>query len=426
MSPTVWMLNHYAVTPDLPGGSRHFDLGRQLLRHGYQVTIFASGFDHGTKTYPKMNPAERLKIEENSGVRFVWVRTPTYRGNDWRRIWNMVSYAIGVLSIAGRFARPDVIVGSSMHPFAVLAAWRLSRRFRVPFVFEVRDLWPQTPIDMGSMKATSIPARLLYGWERMMYAAAARVITLLPDAGQYIAGRGMDASKMVWIPNGVDLERFRDVVALDPSSDAARALARNRGKFKVLYAGAHGPTNGLELIVETARVLSGIDDVQFLLVGGGSAKPALMQSATRYGLNNISFVDPVPKSSIPALLKEADLLLFCLRPLSVYRYGISLNKSYDYLASGKPVLMVGDAASNSVVSEAGAGIQVPWGDPEECARAILRLRQLPEDVRQVLGSNGRSYVENSNDTRLLGARMAALLDEVLAEHSKHVYSASEK
>ncbi|KKM10725.1 hypothetical protein SY88_11525 [Clostridiales bacterium PH28_bin88] len=129
----VWILNHYAVSPDMAGGTRHYDLGRELVKRGYEVTIFASGFDHNTKKYIKITPEEKLKVEDYEGVRFVWLNTVPYYGNDRRRILNMVSYGVRVVGAARCFKRPDVIIGSSMHPFAALVGWWLARKYKASY-----------------------------------------------------------------------------------------------------------------------------------------------------------------------------------------------------------------------------------------------------------------------------------------------------
>jgi len=225
---TVWILNHYAISPDMAGGTRHYDLARELVRRGYEVIIFASGFDHVTHKYVKIKKGEGLRVEDHNGVKFVWLETSPYQGNDWRRVLNMLSYGFSLLRYNKNFKKPDVIIGSSMHPIAPLAGWWLAKRYRARFIFEVRDLWPQTAVDMGAMKRNGVMARLLYAWEKFMYQKAEKIIVLLPNAGEYITGRGIRPEKIVWIPNGVDLKRFDNVKPIDPSSPAAKAFAEQR------------------------------------------------------------------------------------------------------------------------------------------------------------------------------------------------------
>ena len=373
MSKNVWILNHYAISPDMSGGTRHYDLGKELVRRGHKVTIFASGFDHNNKKYIKVHPKERYKIEDYNAVRFVWLNTIPYYGNDWRRILNMISYGVRVLSVCRGIEKPDVIIGSSVHPFAVLVAWWLARRYKVRFIFEVRDLWPQTAVEMEAIKATGIPAKILYAWEKFMYKKAEKIIVLLPNAKEYIEKRGIDPQKIVWIPNGVDLEEFDKSVHVDLSSKAAKVFEKYKDKFKVVYTGAHGSANGLDTVIDTAYLLfKKSANVHFFLIGDGPEKKKLIKKAQKRAVDNITFLDPVPKYQVPAILQWSDLLMFCLRNLDIYKYGISLNKMYDYFASGKPVIMSGDAIDN-IIQEAKAGITVEPENPEALARGILKI-----------------------------------------------------
>jgi glycosyltransferase involved in cell wall biosynthesis len=406
---SIWILNHYAITPDLAGGTRHFDLGKELVERGYEVVIFASGFDHVSKKYTKVGSKEPFRVEELEGIRFVWLNTLPYHGNDWRRVANMLSYGLRVIRVARHFQKPDVVIGSSMHPIAALAGWWLARRYRGRFIFEVRDLWPQTAIDMGAMKATGLSARLLYVWEKLMCERAEKVIVLMPNARQYYEGQGIASDKIHWIPNGVDLQRYHRFAALDPVTEAGLAFEQRKDKFKVVYAGAHGSANGLDTIIEAAAVLvrKGAP-VHFILVGDGPERPALRAKATQLGCNNVTFLEPVPKTCIPALLRQADLLLLHIRRLGVHKYGASMNKLNDYLASGRPIIMAG-ATANDVVAEAQAGLTVPPGDAEALADGILRMLEMSKDQRERLGANGRAYVEEHHNISMLGEALAKLL-----------------
>src|SRR5712692_6278737 len=178
----IWILNHYASPPDRPAGTRHYEFGRVLAAQGHEITIFASSFSHFSRQEERLALGERARVEWVDGVRFVWVRTTRYTRNDLRRVGNMLSYAVGVVLTQRRFSRPDVVVGSSVHLAAVAAAWLIARARRVPFVFEVRDLWPQTLIDMGALRERGVAARMLRGAERFLYQQARVVITLLRRA----------------------------------------------------------------------------------------------------------------------------------------------------------------------------------------------------------------------------------------------------
>lgn len=409
MSKNIWILNHYAISPDMAGGTRHYDLGRELVKRGHKVTIFTSGFDYVKKKYIKVQSGDRYNVEDYNEVRFVWLNTVPYYINNWRRILNMISYGIRVLSIAKNFRRPDVVIGSSVHPFAVIAAWWLAKRYKAKFIFEVRDLWPQTPIEMGVIKANGIPAKLLYNWEKFMYINAKKIIVLMPNAKEYIKKYNIDSQKIVWICNGVNLQQFDNAEPIEPSSEIVKDFIKYRDKFKVIYTGAHGPANGLENIVNAANLLSKtVPDVQFFLVGDGIEKKKLIQKVKENNINNIVFLNSVSKLQVPSILQKADLLLICGRNLELYKYGISPNKLFDYLASKKPIIMSGNF-SNNIVRDAKAGVTVEPEDAKALAEGILKIKKMSSKERIILGINGRAYVEKYYSTRVLGEK----LDEIL-------------
>lgn len=411
MGKTLWILNHYAISPDMPGGTRHFDLASELVKKGHDVTIFASGFDHHAHRYIKIDPKEKIRVEEYDGVRFVWISTTPYSKNDWRRVVNMISYGWRVLRCGRGILKPDVVIGSSMHPFAALAGWRLARRHKARFIFEVRDLWPQTAVDMGAMKESGLPAKLLYTLEKFMYERAEKIIVLLPYAKEYIVSRGISPEKVFWLPNGVNLDRFDHPSPLDPESEVAKAFERYRDRFKVVYVGAHGVPNGLDVILEAAKFIQDKNvDIHFIMVGEGAEKGRLVNKARDLEITNITFCEPVPKQAVPTVLRSSDCLVFSIPSFDIYRYGVSLNKSFDYLASTKPVAMAGNPRNN-IVKEANCGIAVESENPKALAEAIIEIYNMPEEKRKELGMNGRRYVEQHHSTKILAEKLEALLGD---------------
>jgi glycosyltransferase involved in cell wall biosynthesis len=259
------------------------------------------------------------------------------------------------------------------------------------------------------MKATDISARLLYAWEKFMCKQAEKIIVLMPMAKQYYISRGIDVSKIYWIPNGVDLERYKNHVALESDTEIGRIIEKYREKFKVVYTGAHGQANGLDVAIDAAAVLvSEAPDVHFILIGDGPSKQLLKEKAELLGCTNVTFCEPVPKVSIPKILKNTDLLTLCIRPMDIYKYGISLNKLNDYLAIGRPIIISADIA-NDIITEAQAGLTVIPSDPEALAEGILKIFHMSKEERERLGVNGRAYVEKHHNISTLGEALARLL-----------------
>lgn len=401
----VWILNHYAQEPGGAGGTRHFHLAEHLAEHGWEATVIAASVELNSGRQ-RLGGREAFRHERISGVPFLWVRTPAHEGNGVGRMLNMLAYTCQVLrrGITRTLPRPDVVIGSSVHPFAAVAGAFLARRFNVPFVFEVRDLWPQTLVDMGRLRDGSFVTWSLRKLELWLYRRAARIVVLLPNAWEYIVPLGIPREIIVWIPNGVDLALF-PLLAPPPSEP---------GKFTLMYFGAHGQANGLDNVLEALKIVqekANGRSIRLRLIGGGPLKPALVAQAEQMGLSNVNFEPAVPKNQIPGLASQADAFVFNLIDAPVFRYGISSNKLFDFMASGRPVVFSCNALNNPV-KVANAGLTVGAGKPEALADAILRIAATPAEDRQRMGRAGRNYVEQNHDFDQLSARMAKLLDEV--------------
>lgn len=408
----IVLVNHYAISPNMAGGTRHFSFAKELVHRGHKVTIVASSFNHKKRQETRKWQGDWFQTEIVEGVRFVWIRTPPYRGNTPARIRNMVSFAFAVWRLPSEVfgARPDVIWGSSPHLFAALAAQRIARRFHIPFVLEVRDLWPESLVALGGISRAH-PFIVLLEWiERYLYSRANHIITLLPLAAEHMALKGADASKITWIPNGIDLEMIPDI-----------GNKKENSSLVGIYAGTHGLANGLDLLLDAAKILQSSDlkdKAYFRLVGDGPEKARLMNRAQTEGINNVSFEDPVPKNDVYKILAEADFFTVVLRDSPLYQWGISLNKLFDYMALCRPIVFSGRAPSNPV-ELSGAGIVTAPGDAVALAEGIRRLAQMSVSERHAYGQRGRDYVERHHAITILVNRLEGVLFSVVEEAINH-------
>jgi len=413
----VWILNHYAHGPDVPGGIRHYALGRILVQRGYQVTVLASDWHHLMKRRIRLQDGARYALEDIDGVNFVWLRTTPYQENDWRRILNWVSYTIRAVALGRKLAsilpeigEPDVIIGSSVHLLAVVAAYHLARHYHAHFVMEVRDLWPQTLVEMGTLGDRHPLTWLLRRLERFLYDRAKRIISLLPFAYRYMSSLGVPTDKVTWIPNGVDLSLYEGLTTAASEVD--------RAAFTVMYAGAHGVANALDVLIEAARIVQdrGREDIRFVLMGDGPEKPRLSAMAQRLQLRNIEFRDPLPKARVPSALVATDAFVLILRDVPLYKYGISPNKLFDYLAASRPIVFAGNS-ENNVVDEVHCGVSAPAADPSAVAEAVIGLADLPAEEREAMGQRGRAYVQQYHDYSVLARQLADTLEALNDEQA---------
>jgi glycosyltransferase involved in cell wall biosynthesis len=402
----VWILNHYAQEPGGPGGTRHFSLARHLKLLGWQSTVMAGSVGLNSENQ-RLARHEKTRLDTFEEVPFLWVKTPSYRGNGVGRMINMLVYSIRVWlpTTTRKLLPPDVVVGSSVHPFAALSGALLAKRHGVPFVFEVRDLWPQTLVDMGRLNDTSLMARVLRLLELWLYRRADKIVVLLPKAVDYIKPLGIPSQNVVWIPNGVELEGYAKPL---PSTQ--------RDVFTLMYFGAHGQANGLDCVLEAMDLLSKMPSMQHVrlrLIGDGPLKPSLMAQATQLNLKNVQFEDLVPKLQIPKLASEADAFVICVKDLpKLYKYGISMNKLFDYFAASRPIIMA-SAAVNNPVFDAGAGFTVAPESSNEMAEAINKLVHLSQEQRNAMGEAGRAYAEKHHSFSALASKFASVFDQLV-------------
>jgi glycosyltransferase involved in cell wall biosynthesis len=300
--------------------------------------------------------------------------------------------------------KPDVVIGSSPHLLTPFAAYRVAHGFRVPFVMEVRDLWPQSIVDMGGLTTGHPITRALQALERFLYHRAERIISLFPQAHEYMSRCGVPHEKIVWIPNGVDLSRF----------DAPSVKGTPGESFRIAYLGAHGRANALDVLIRAAKIVEerGYPEIRFILMGAGPEKPRLMALARELGLVNLEFRKPVPRSEVPDVLHEADATVCVLHDIPLYRYGISVNKLFDYLAAGKPLILAG-SPSNNLVEEADCGLTCPSGNPHALAGSVIQLYQMAPEEREAMGRRGRHYVEKLHDMTKLAERLEQTLTDAL-------------
>lgn len=404
----VWILNHYAEVPSGIGSTRHFSLAKAMKHWGWSATVVAASVEHATGRQ-RLNRRQtgHETIEE---VPFVWLRTPTYRGNGWWRIVNILTYTARAIwpPTTRALPRPDVVVGSSVHPLSGWAASVLARRSNVPFVLEIRDLWPETLVQMGRLKRGSLMERALARLEVTLYRQADAIIVLLPNAASYITSLGISDSKITYIPNGPDMRQFP---VTEPTSSP---------KLRLMYVGAHGQANDIENIIEAVRIVrcqSPSTNIELRLVGDGPRKTALKDLVQRYKLDNVVFEPPVARRDVPQLAADTDSFIVSLKDLPLYQYGISLNKIFDHMACARPVIFAGKA-SNNPIAEASAGICVEPSNPSKLAVAMSCMSQIPQDERTAMGLSGRRYVEHHFSAEVLAERFASLLTKCQAEHRK--------
>jgi glycosyltransferase involved in cell wall biosynthesis len=298
----------------------------------------------------------------------------------------------------------DLVWGTSPPIFQGVSAWILARLKGARFLFEVRDLWPEFAVAVGVLKSRVL-IRLSEWLERLLYRNADCVMVNSPGFVEHVRARG--ARRVELVPNGADPSMF------DSVADGAAFRERHQfaDRFVALYAGAHGMSNDLEIVIDAAGLLQDAP-VQVVLVGDGKEKPALVTRAAGLHLRNVTFLPSVPKRQMSEVLAAADAGIAILKPIQAYKTTYP-NKVFDYMAAGRPVVLAIDGVIREVVEAAGCGVFVRPGDPRALAEAIRRLAADPDRARG-MGLAGRRYLEQYFSRERIARRLLDVLESTLA------------
>jgi glycosyltransferase involved in cell wall biosynthesis len=405
----IWFINHYALPPSEAGGTRHYSHARELISRGHEVTIVASSFHHLQRKHMMAMPGNKWERQEFDGVPFIFIPSRGYQSNSLARVVNMVEFAHRTWQgrWTGELTAPDLILGSSPDPFAALAAERLASWYSVPFVLEIRDLWPYVLTEVGGYSRLHPFVLFVARLMRYLYARAGKIIMFSQYSGDLMTRYGADPRKIVWIPNGVDL-----------SMSPEPRPAPDDGPFIVTYLGAHNQWNSLDAVLDAAKILQGRSTrVTFRFIGDGVSKPGLIEKAKTEGIRNVSFDDPVPKKKVPEVLNSSHAFIINNRKDGASKGWMSFQKIYEYLAAARPVVF-GSCTNDDVVRESGAGISVEAGNATQLAAAVEILAGMSPDQRWEYGLRGRRYIENGYSISSLAARFEGMARELTGQKTE--------
>jgi glycosyltransferase involved in cell wall biosynthesis len=410
----ILVVHQYYLLPDHPGGSRFNEFARLWTEAGHQVTVIAGALDYATGNVPSKYKGRWLVREMDGQVTVLRCHVPaTYTKSYPGRMWAFLGFTLSSMSAVFRAERPDVIVTSSPPLIAAFPGWLASHAvFRsTPWVFEVRDLWPESAVSTGVLSKDAALTRLLFAVERWAYREADRINVLTPAFRENIVGRGLAAdARIVFVPNGADVEQFkpgsRDNNARHDLGWGTRTVA--------MYAGAHGRANAIGQLVEAAAHLRDRPDLLIACVGDGPERSAHEAEAKRLGLSNIVFHGAQPKARMPEIVNACDIGVAVLQKNPTFRT-VYPNKVFDYMACARPTLVAIDGIARKLVcEEACAGLFAEPENGEALAHAIVQLAGSAE-MRAEMGRNGRRWVLANATRESLAKRYLQIMEDMVAE-----------
>ncbi|GCE23483.1 glycosyltransferase WbuB [Dictyobacter kobayashii] len=391
------------------------ETAKRLSNYGHKVTILTTFPSYPTGIVPQQYRGRLLQTENIDGVEIIrtWSYVSPNRGF-FKRISSYLSFGcLAALLSLKVLGIPDLIIVESPPLFNVIAAHLLNWRYRIPLIFWVADLWPESAIQLGAVRNPFL-IKLARWLEWSTYRKARLVWAVTADMRSKLIQWGLAPEKIFLIPNGVDTARF---------SPSSQTMARQElgwpQAFIILYAGTHGLTHGLSTILEAADRLRGYPAIRFVLVGDGAEKAALLSQARHKALSNVHFLDPLPHELMPTVLAASDVCLAHTRKLPIFE-GMLPMKMFEAMASGRPLILALNGEARQVaVQQAQAALYCEPENAEALASAVYYLYTHPEVVEQ-LGRNGRTYVKSHFDytqlTHQLNVQLQKLLPETILHH----------
>lgn len=388
----ILLINQVFVSPNEPGHTRHFEMGKYLKERGHELVIIASDLNYqtGQRTVERRG----LYAEQNfDGVHVLrsYIYPAIHRSYFWRVI-AFFSFMFSSILTALRVKDVDLVLGTTPPIFQAVSAWVVATLRRKPFLLEVRDLWPEFGISMGVLKNPLIIA--LSRWlENFLYKRATHILVNSPAYREYMLGKGVPADKVTYIPYGTDVDMF------NPSIDGS-SIRKELGledKFVVLYAGALGQANDIDTLLRAAERLKQEEDVSFVLFGDGKERARLESEAKNKNLHNVIFAGTRPKRDMPLIVASADACLAILQDIPAFRTTYP-NKVFDYMAAGRASIIVIDGITRELIESSQGGVFVKPADDAMLAQKILWLARNPEQVKE-MGANARDYLIKNLDRR---------------------------
>lgn len=385
----ILLLDHYAGSPEMGMEFRPYYMAREWVKMGHNVRIVAGDYSHLRIKNPSIK--KDFTTRKIDGIKYTWLITGDYEGNGVKRAFTMFRYTRKLWDNAKGLARawkPDVVIASSTYPLDTYPAQKIAKFAGAKYIHEVHDMWPATLYEIGGMSKKHPFVVMLQAAENSAYKHCDQVVALLPDSKEYMVKHGLRPKKFHNIQNGILEEEWQDKL---PLPDEHKQLFDSlTGKFVVLYMGGHALSNALDILIDAAK--NEIDkNVAFVLVGDGVEKEKLMERVKNEQINNVYFLPPVKKTMVPSLVERADCSYMGALDSPLYRFGLCLNKMYDCMMAGKPVICAINA-KNTLVEKYECGMMADPTDVNSINKCIHLIKAMPKQERNKMGMNGKNAV----------------------------------
>jgi len=374
----IWFINHYAVPPQYYPLARPSLFAKSLIKMGHDVTIIAASTVHNSASKNLIETKERVREENFDGIPYVLINCTPYQGNGLKRVANILEFAYKLPKVLNRLPKPDAIIATSFDPISCYAGVKYAKRFGIKCIAEIADLWPETLVAYGGLSRKNPIVKYLKNVEKRIYTQADRIVFTMQGAYDYIIEQGWEEvvqrSKVRFINNGIDLEQFdynREHFHIEDED------LKSTDIFKVIYTGSIRKVNNVGKLLDVAKLINN-QRIRFLIWGDGDELSQLEERIVEENITNVLIKGRVDKKYIPYITSSADLNIIHNNPSTLFRFGISFNKMFDYFASGIPTVSNIECGYD-LLEKYHCGITVKGGSAETLAEGILKFYNMPKE-----------------------------------------------
>lgn len=392
---TIWIINQTAGTFSSGWGERHISLSKYWILKGYDVKIISGSYNHLFTNQPKISNKLLTKEKVEKGIEFYWIKTPKYLNAGFGKYWSNLVFTLKLFFLPQKeIEKPSIILVSSMPIFPILNGVYFKKKYKAnKLIFEIRDLWPLTPIYLKGF-SNNHPFIKIVGWfEKFAYRKSDFIVSLLPNAKEYITNISKNENKFKYIPNGIDLISLENEPL--PKS-IVNKIPKN--KFIIGYAGTLGMANAMEYFFEASNKLKENNNIHFVVVGDGPLKYQFVNQVQNN--ENITFINKVKKSQVQNILAYFDVCFIGRYDSPLYQYGVSYNKYFDYMLAKKVILESSNLVKDPV-ELSGCGIIVKPESAKDIVKAILKLNDMTTEEKNNFAVKGFEYVTKYHNYKYL-------------------------
>lgn len=414
MRKNVWILNHYATNMFKQKGGRHYWFAKNLKLNGYEPTIFCANTYHNSSD-KSVETQCKYSINQDENTKIVYVKTRECKTNGIDRVFNMLNFAFNLLFVTKKYENktkntPDIIIASSVHPLTCVAGIFIAKRYKIPCIVEIRDLWPESIVEFSEkLTKKNILIKILYQGEKWIYKKADAIIFTRPLDYEYIKEKKWEKQipqkKCFYINNGVDLKEF------DYNKEKYKIKDEdldNNEIFKVVYTGSIRHVNNVEMLIDSAKKIKN-SKIKILIWGDGDNIQKIEKRIIDEKIENVELKYYIEKKYIPYVLSKSDLNIIHYKYSSIFRFGTSQNKNFEYLASGKPILNTMKIGYD-IVLEKECGYTVLNQSADNIAKAIDYMYNLKKEKYIKMCENSRE-VSKEYDFEILTKKLIEVIEK---------------